>query len=271
MGDRNNLLWLSIPLALLLIIVSLTGLYSTGFYAKESLNWQAQSAGQDMADLFLVTPALLITAILAARKRKGALLAWAGVVMYIVYSFIIFCFAVHFNRLFLFYCAILGLSFYSLAWFFYTLLITPVSKTQFNEVPRKTTGIYFIILAILFAFLWLSEIIPAIIANDVPESVREAGLFTNAVHVIDLSVILPGMLISGILLLKKRYIGYIMAPVFLSFFILMDITIGGLVVVMIKRGLPGSYILTIIMGALTLFSSILLIYYIKKIKTGHEL
>jgi hypothetical protein len=59
-----------------------------------------------------------------------------------------------------------------------------------------------------------------------------------------------------------------MGPVFLSFFVLMDITIGGLVVVMINRGLPGSYMPAVIMGVLSLFSAILLVYYIRKIKTG---
>ena len=59
------ILWLSLPLAAIVIFVSVTGLATPGFYAAETPNWQAQSYGQDLADLFLVTPALIISSIYA--------------------------------------------------------------------------------------------------------------------------------------------------------------------------------------------------------------
>lgn len=269
MNGRNNdltILWLSFSLAILVAVSAFVGLSSPGFYARETLNWQAQSEGQDMADLFLATPALLLTAAGAYLKRKGALLAWAGAVAYLLYTFLIYCFSVHFNSLFLVYCFALGLSFYSLLWFIYTQIKEPDSATRFSEVPRRLISIYLVVLSVLFYFLWLSEIVPAIVNKEVPLSVKQTGLFTNAVHVIDLSVVLPGIFISGIFLWKKRRVGYIMAPVWLTFFILMDLTIGGLVLVMKGKGVDADMVLAGVMGGLALLSAVMLAVYIRKMK-----
>lgn len=143
---------------------------------------------------------------------------------------------------------------------------SPVEATDFREVPRKLTGFYFIMFAVVFYFLWLYEIILSIFNNETPKSVEETGLITNAVHVLDLSVFLPAVLISGIFLLRRKTIGFIMAPLLLTFFILMNITIAWLVVLMKQRGAGGEYPVAIAMGVLGLFSLILLIIYIKKMK-----
>jgi len=266
--SKNEIVqWFSLPLAAIVIFVSVTGLATPGVYAAETPNWQAQSYGQDLADLFLVTPALIISSINAYQGRKSALFIWAGVVLYLLYTFLIYCFAIHFNKLFVFYCLALGLSFYSLLWFFYSLLKRKVKSEDFRNIPHRLIGIYFIIVSCLFYFLWLSEIIPAIMNGDIPESIKETGLLTNAVHVIDLSVFLPGIFIAGILILQRKIVGYYIAPVFLSFFILMDITIGGLVVLMKLRALGGSYAVSILMAILALVSTILLTWYFKSLKS----
>ncbi|HJS56436.1 MAG TPA: hypothetical protein VJ765_17910, partial [Chitinophagaceae bacterium] len=135
-----------------------------------------------------------------------------------------------------------------------------------ENVPHRFIAIYFIAIAVIFYLLWLTEIIPATLRNETPVSVKETGLFTNPVHVIDLAVVLPGIFITGLLLLRKRLLGYILAPVILSFFILMDITIGTLVIIIKQRGLDGSYILALIMYVLAIISAMLLYWYIKRLK-----
>jgi len=263
-GNLKIVLWLSIPLAALVVFVSIEGLTTPNFYAAETSNWAAQSLGQDMADLFLVVPALIISSFLAYHKRKAALLVWGGVVAYLLYTFLIYCFALHFNQLFVFYCLILGLSFYSMLWFFNFQLNNKTSIENFNKVPASFIAVYFMIIAVLFYFLWLAEILPAILKGETPASVKETGLLTNAVHVIDLSVVLPGIFITGLLLFKRKFLGYIMAPLLLSFFILMDLTICGLIIVMKNRGMEANIGIAMIMVALAIFSALLLVWYTRR-------
>ena len=43
------------------------------------------------------------------------------------------------------------------------------------------------------------------------------GLFTNPVHVLDLSILLPALALSGVLLLRRRAAGFLLAPLLLGF------------------------------------------------------
>ncbi len=264
-SDRN-ILYLSLPLAGLVSLVSVVGIWTPDFYTRETLNWQAQAIGQDIANLFLVVPVLLIATLFSYKGHRGALLVWAGTVIYLLYTFLIYAFGVHFNMLFLIYCITLGLSFYTVLFFMYGQSKTLLVPSIINPTLIKFAGIYFIVLAVLFCLLWLSEIIPAILQETIPESVTEVGLPTNAVHVIDLSVFLPGMFIVGLLLLKKRPLGYLLAPVLLTFFVLMDITIGALMLIMKQRGLEANLSIAAVMGVLALLSLMILIFHLRQFR-----
>jgi len=101
-------------------------------------------------------------------------------------------------------------------------------------------------------------------SNTIPKVLIETGLPTNPVHVLDLSVILPGIFISGLLVLRKKPLGYILTPVMLVFFILMNITIGVLVIMMQQQRLGGNLSITFVMVFFALASIILLYLFLKK-------
>lgn len=267
-SKKNNsiILALSLPLIVLVTVVSYVGLFTPDFYTRETLNWQAQAIGQDMVDLFIAMPFLLVTTLLAYRKNMNALLMWGGVLLYFIYTFTIYAFDTHFNSLFILYCLTLGLSFYS---FLYFALVQRKQQWQINfknRQPVKVTAIYLIVISILFYFLWLSDIVPAILNKQTPKGVLESGLPTNPVHVIDLAFFLPALFITGVLMLKQKTTGYILAPVFLVFFILMDITIGALIVVMKLKEIQNEMAVAYSMFGLAMFSIVLLFWYLANIK-----
>lgn len=74
---------------------------------------------------------------------------------------------------------------------------------------------------------------------------------------LDLALLLPGIFSCGILLFFKKRIGYLLAPVFLVFFILMDLTIALLTVILKTQGQDGSFVLAAGMIALALISLVL--------------
>jgi hypothetical protein len=259
----QKMLAFSIPLAILVAGVSLVGIFSDNFYAQESPNWQVQSLGQDIIDLVLVVPVLLVFVLLASKIRLIGAALWAGVILYLIYTFVIYSFDVHFNKLFIAYCLILGLSFYAFLHFIYVQLNEAPQQKIENRNVRKGIGTYFIVVSVLFYMLWLTDVIPAITSGTTPKILLDAGLATNPVHVIDLAVVLPGIFITGLLLLKNKKLGLILTPVMLMFFILMDITIASLNAMMQQKGLDGSVYLTLVMVALALLSFILLIWYFR--------
>jgi hypothetical protein len=189
-----------------------------------------------------------------------------GVVLYLTYTFVISCFDIHFNKLFIIYCLALGFSFYSILYFLFLQHREKNQENYRNKSVTRFVAIYFIVISILLYLLWLSEIMPAISRNAILKSVTDSGLFTNAVNVLDLAVILAGIFLTGIFLLKRMSIGFAMVPVILTFFILMNITIGFLAVVMKMRGIESNLMLTVIMVFLELLSLTLVIWYLKSQK-----
>jgi hypothetical protein len=263
-AERTIIMALALPLAGLVIGASYAGLFIPGAYAKETLNWTAQAVGQDVIDLFLISPLLIVTAILAARGNRGGMFLWSGVSLYVVYTYAIYCFDVHFSRLFIAYCSVLGLSVYSFAYFLNSQRGKAEIQLHDSSKPQKATGVYLILIALFFYLLWLSQIVPSIIHNTPPADVIDAGLPTNPVHVLDLAVFLPGIFIVGILVLRKNPLGFLLAPATLMFVALMCVTIAVLMVVMNLEGFDTNMTVVQIMSLLAMFTMVLLYMFLKK-------
>src|SRR5690606_38841776 len=144
---------------------------------------------------------------------------WLGTLFYLVYAFIVYAMAVHFNQLFLVYVAALGLSSYAI---FYTMNGLRAADATFGQPrPRRVAGYTSIAIGFLFGLLWLSELIPATLSGEVPQSVVDAGLWVNPIHVIDLAVLLPAFVIAGYLTLKGDAGGRFFVGPLLVFSVLM--------------------------------------------------
>jgi hypothetical protein len=141
-----------------------------------------------------------------------------------------------------------------------------VSQWFTKETSTKSTGFFLIVIAVLFYFIWLSEIIPAMSKNTIPNSIIESGLLINPVHVLDIAICLPALIIIGIALIKKKNIGFLLAPTMMIFCIFMAIAIAAMVLVMKAKGLQANLGLTIVFGFMTLISSIFLFLYLKRLK-----
>jgi hypothetical protein len=254
-------------LALLVAMSSLGSIWEPSIYAKETASWAAQGFGQDVVNLLVIVPILLGCAWGVARASRGALLILAGVLIYLVYSFALYAFAMHFNALFLIYCATLGVAFYCLV-DVGIYLRTQDGQLWFALTQRRTriVGWFLIAIATLFYALWLSTVIPALIDGRPPASLAEAGLITNPVHILDLAIILPALAIGGVLVLARRASGYLLAPVMLAFNGAMTIAIVGMNVSMRGHGLPTEAIVVVAMVLVAIASTWMLVGFLRRIR-----
>ncbi len=258
---------LSLALAVSLGIVSFYGAFVSTTYARETASMAAQGIGQDIVDLFFILPVLILSLICMLRNCKVAFYIQAGTVLYLLYSFIIYSFGVNFNNLFLLYCLTLGLSLYTFILIMYEFNRQDVKNWFDNKVPARSTGIYLIIIALMFYLLWFKEIIPAILNNSKPRSVSDYNLLVNPVHVIDIAFALPGLIITALLLMKKHYLGYILAPISLVFIINLAIALTGMVIMLKVRGIEDNNSVAGIFIILAVMSIIFLFMFLKNIKT----
>jgi hypothetical protein len=246
-------MWLSFITAVLVSIASISGILNSNIYSQETANWALQGRGQDMGNL-IALPILLISTYFLKRKSLVAYFIWLGTMMYYIYAFIIYCFALHFNSLFLVYIAILGLSAYTLIGGIITSESYILSKSIPFNAKTKISAISIIIIGTLFMFLWLSSVIPAALSGSAPKDLIETGLWVNPVHVIDLSFVLPGMMITGILFLRKSKYGYLFTFPWLMFSALMGSSIIATMIMMMNQGSQNTLIPLVMVSIIVIWS-----------------
>jgi hypothetical protein len=267
-SDDKTAIYATITLAILITIISYFGIFYPLTYAAEAAPWHAQCFGQDIVNLTLLVPVLLVSGILSHYKSRAFLIIYCGALLYTAYTFAIYCFAVHYNFLFIAYCAVLGLSFYSFIYLIASMITQPINEWYNEQAPVRTTGAYLMACALIFYFLWLSVNIPAGIHNTIPADITQNGLFTNPVHVLDLSFFLPGLVITAILLLKRTSLGFLLAPAVLVFCLLMDITIATLAVVMNQKGIDAGFSVVWIMAVLAAICIYLIYGFFRHLQPG---
>ncbi len=259
-------LWLSIAAALLAIAGSLIGLSVPSIYARLTPVFLPQAIAQDISNLALASPAILILAVLGLRGSLRAYLLWLGVLIFTVYNYVIYSFSVPFGPLFPLWVAVLGMCIYA--------LIGGVASADHQAIQASYTSRravvviawVLIVVAILFGLLWLSEDVPALLKGASPQSVIDMALPTNPVHILDLAFFLPAVIATSVLLLQRKPLGYTLAPAFIVFLVLTGIPILITPAVQTLRGETAAWGVVVPIGALTLVLLGLLVWLMSTIR-----
>ena len=230
--SKSVLIW-SLVISLLVTSASVSGLVDERVYAEETKNWATQARGQDIGNLLAVVT-LLLSGFGYHKGSHRAGLVWLGTLFYLVYAYVIYSMAVHFNALFLVYVACLGLASYAVL--FTVNGLRADSATYPQPASRRVAGYTCICIGVLFGLLWLSELIPATLSGEVPQSVVDAGLWVNPIHVIDLAVLLPALVIAGWQTLRGMAAGQFLVGPLLVFSVLMGTSIVAAMILMAVEG-----------------------------------
>ena len=108
-------MWLAAAAALLAAAGSVVGLSpAADIYGQETADLADQATAQDLVNLLLVAPLVLILGWRAHRGHLSAYLGWLGCVAFTVYNYAIYAFSIHFGPLFLVWIGVLGLSLFAL-------------------------------------------------------------------------------------------------------------------------------------------------------------
>jgi hypothetical protein len=208
---------LSIAAALVAGVGSVVGLLDPEpIYGKETTSLADLAAAQDLTNLLVVCPLLVVLGLRGARGSLSAYLAWLGCLGFTAYNYAIYAFSIHFGPLFLPWLAVLGLSVFALAGGAANLNGAEVEK-RFAGRTLLLTGWVLVAAATFFALLWLSDIVPELLAGDPSSSALAWRAPTNPVHVLDLAIFLPAVFASGVALLRRHRLGYASAPGMLVF------------------------------------------------------
>jgi hypothetical protein len=261
-------LWPSIVAALLAWPGSLIALVNNQIYDGFTPSFMSQALAQDIANLSIVSPELLVLATLALRGSLHAYLVWLGVVLFTVYSYLIDTSSIPFGPLFLLWVTVLGLCIYSLIGGVATVNHRVVESYYSSQRVTTIVGWVLIITVVLIGLLWLSTNMPALLVDKTLQSLINVALPINPA--LDLVFFLPAIIAIGGLLLKKKPLAYTLAPSFIVFLILRGMHILLIPIVQAKRGEMSVWSADVPIGTLTLILIGLLIWLMSTIQP-HDL
>jgi len=250
--------WAPFPIAIMVAIAGLAGIFDPAIYARETASWAAQGIGQDWVNVLIAAPLLLATGGVAFRGSRKARVLLGGALLYTSYSFVIYALAVHFNALFLIYCAVLGLSTFALVDLVTVLRADDPPSWYDDRAPIATAAGTLLAIAVVFGAMWLAQDVPAVLGGNPPGDLAVTGLPSNPVHVLDLSLVLPAMVITAVSFLRGRPLGRVLAPVLLGFGVLMALAIGGMVLVMNLLGVAIDVAPVIVMASVAAACAVVL-------------
>jgi len=201
---RHNLLLifvLSLIIAFLMTVVSITSLVLRAaiYPTQELFNTFVPN---DLINLGIGVPVLLATMWLTRRGKLIGLLCWPGALFFILYNYIAYIFAVPLSAAFLLHLALVALSIYTMMILCGSIDAERVQTLLRPAVPAGFSAAILVLLGALFFFRVIGMVIGSLSAQT-PLSDSEI-----AVSVADF-LITPAWILGGILLWRKKPMGYV--------------------------------------------------------------
>jgi hypothetical protein len=215
---------LALAALLLAAVAAAAGLLVSGLY-RDTAEGVRQARAADLVTLLVAVPALALGLWRARQGSAGGRLVAIAALGYLAYSYAIFAFSVVINPLTPVHIAILGSATWSLVLAVCRLDDATVDRASMFRLPRRTTGGFLILVAVLFALLWLSQIAGAITSGQLPTSVSDLNLPTSAVYVLDLAVALPLIALAAGWLIRRDRRGPASAVASLGFLIILGLSV----------------------------------------------
>lgn len=264
--------WEAGPTVLILLLStlsSLLGLFRDGHYAAHTGS-VLRIYAQDAVLLVLGVPVLGIGFFLARRDSLRGRFVWLGSLAFMAYMWIHYAFVVGYNDFFLGYIALLGLSIFTL---FSGIIRTDASRVFELLHDDVSTMIYGGVLAVTgigLAGLWLSELVPALLAGELPSAIVQLGPEAAHTYVVDLGILVPALLVTAVWLRWERPWGYVSAGVLLAFAALIAPTLTAVTVVDLQEGVEISGPLLVGTIIPPLIGLVFAVSYLRKLPTRNN-
>lgn len=186
-------------------------LYGDGLYANDSILKAATTKGTDL--VIIIVALLLLVSILFFKDKKAGAVLRTGLLSILLYASTCVAVGVNFNRFFLIYVLQFGSSMFAFISSLKYITNTELYDKRIYEKCMVGTGV-FLIISGCSVLAWLMFVLPAILTGRPMETIEIYT--TEPTFVIDLGIILPVALFCGIMLIRKKKIGYRLAPVLLT-------------------------------------------------------
>lgn len=184
-------------------------IYGQGTYRHDSSFVAALFKGTDAVTLFAGIPLLLVSYLTYRRGSLRGSIFLIGVLLYFLYIGVTYTFSAIFNPLFLVYTALFSAGLYAAILALTTFDTQLLASKVTSAIPSRGIAIFMFVAGLGTLMLWLSELIGPLLMGQAPANL---GPYTTMfTHGFDSAVITPATVVTGILLLKRKPMGYLLA------------------------------------------------------------
>ena len=242
-----------------------------GLYFYDTVSSAAQMQGNDLITLIVGLPLLVISSWLAgvySTQQDGSLrgrLLLTGTIGFILYTYMSMSMLTAYNMLFLVYVALFGMSLYAFILCMLSFDLEDLPRHFSEKLPRGwIAGVLFAVGGFL-SLAWIGRVIPELLHPEMPAALENTT--TRVIQAMDLTLIAPLAILSGLLLLRRNAWGYLLASVAVLKGLTMALAVSTMAITMALRGVSdslGIMIPFLILTVLNLVSAVLLIVNIKE-------
>jgi hypothetical protein len=199
---------LSAIVALASVVASAAGLWMKDVY-QDDTDWAtAAFRGGDLVTLAIAVPSLVLAMVIANRGSSRARLVWIGALAYSLYNFAFYVFGAAFNDLFLVHVVAFSASIFALIVTLTSLDASAIARAYRMRASVRAVAGLLTLVGVVFAILWsVFSISYAVTGRLSLGAAPLEGMHT--VFAIDLSLMVPGMALAGVLLWRGTPWGYV--------------------------------------------------------------
>jgi hypothetical protein len=212
-------------------------IYGGGLYAFDTVSSAAQAKANDFVTLVLGLPLLAISSWLAFRGSLRGQLLMTGTLGFFLYTYVSMTFLAAFNALFLVYTALYSLSLFAFVLSMMSFDLETLPARFSERLPRGwIAGLLFTVAGFLL-LAWLGRILPPLTQGQAP---LLENATTMVIQAMDLGLILPLAVLSGVLLLRHSAWGFLLASVALMKGMTMGVAVSAMGINMALAGVSES-------------------------------
>jgi hypothetical protein len=116
-----------------------------------------------------------------------------------------------FNEFFLIYVTLFSLSILALIFGLTSIDARAISQAFRARTPVKWIAGYMVFIAAFLGGFWTAQTASFLVTGQLPQTIIDSGIHTSIVFALDLSLLVPGMVLGAIWLWQRRPWGYVLA------------------------------------------------------------
>lgn len=238
-----------------------------GLYFYDTVSTTAQMQGTDLITLVVGLPLLAISTWLAFQGSLRGRLLLTGTLGFYLYTYMSMSMLTAYNALFLIYVTLFSLSLFAFVLSMLGFDLSTLPGHFSARLPRGwIAGLMFLIGGFL-SLAWLGKIVPPLFQDTAPTLENTTTLVIQSM---DLGLIVPLAIVSGLLLLRRNPWGYLLTSVFVTKAITLGLAVSAMALNMARVGVPDSLAIIIPFLVITLLNLIVAVQLLRNIDVRRD-